>query len=183
MAKHTLSLEAPDTLNSKIFRVVDTSLYHEDVKVECPILNITLPGFTYAVEFGQDDITHGFSLVMNGCDLEIQTSDCGTKNVSLPDGIYVLKYSVSPNDIIYVEYNHLRITQLLNTYKSVLCDLDLADCAPSIETSKKLAELAKIRTYIDAAKSNVETCHNPKKGMELYSYAKKLLANFNCSGC
>jgi len=183
MSKHTLSLEAPDTRNTKIFRVLDTSVYSDDIPVDCPILNITLPGFTYSAELGQDDISSGFALNLTACDLELQTEGCGTTLSKFPDGVYVIKYSVSPNDIIYVEYNHLRVTDLLNLYSAILCELDIADCEPSVETSKKLKELGVIKTYIDAAKAKVEICHEAKKGMQLYTYAKNLLSKFDCSGC
>ena len=45
MAKHVLSLEAPDTMNLCQIRIVDTSIYNADVEIQCPLLEITLPGF------------------------------------------------------------------------------------------------------------------------------------------
>lgn len=183
MAKHILSLEAPDTLNSKILRVIDTSIYATDMAPECPVLEVTLPGFKLPVQLGEDVISTGFSLNLTACDLEIQTEDCGTNYKSLPDGIYIIKYSVSPNDVVFVEYNHLRVTKLLNNYNNILCGLDVAGCEPSVETQGKLDQLTKIKQMIDAAKAKVEVCHEPMKGMELYTYAKKLLSKFDCSTC
>jgi hypothetical protein len=156
MAQHVLSLEAPDTMNPCILRVVDTSVYNQDTPVECPILEITLPGFT---------------------------SGCGTTFNNLPDGIYILKWSVSPNDKVYAEYNHLRITKALIMYNEALCELDLGTCEPGSETEKKLDTLRKIRMYLDAAKAKVEVCHEPRKGLELYKYAVKLLNKFECKSC
>lgn len=183
MAKHVLSLEVPDTLNCQIIRIADTSVYSDDIPVDCPILNVTVPGFNYSVEFGEADISAGFSLNLTACDLELQTDNCGTTYNTLPDGIYIIKYSVSPNDAVYVEYNHLRVCKLLNTYNNVLCDLDVSNCEPETDIVKKLDLLSTIRRYIDAAKAKVETCHEPKKGMELYTYAKKLLDKFDCTSC
>ena len=183
MAQHKLSLEAPDTLNLAILRLVDTSIYNNMVNVECPLLEVTLPGFNYSVQFDGSQIAPGFMLNLNACDLEVQTQNCGTKFNNLPDGIYVIRYSVSPNEIIYVEYNHLRVTNLLSNYQKILCELDITACEPSSELSKKMALLREIRTYIDAAKAKVEICHEPKKGMELYTYAQKLLAKFDCRSC
>jgi hypothetical protein len=183
MAQHVLSLEAPDTMNPCILRVVDTSIYDENIEVKCPILEITLPGFNYAVQFGEDKIQPGFIENLTACDLEVQTDGCGTQFNNLPDGIYIIKYSVSPNDIVYAEYNHLRITQTLIRYQSVLCELDLGACEPNTEQTKKLNELRKIRMYLEAAKAKVEVCHEPLKGTELFKYAVKLLDKFECKSC
>lgn len=183
MANHVLSLEAPATLNTCLLRIIDTSVYNPDVTVKCPQLSVTLPGFNYSVVFEEPEIEPGFSLNLTACDLEVQTVNCGSQYDPLPDGIYVIKYSVSPNDLVYVEYNHLRITNALNIYNGVLCSLDVAACAPDAETSAKLKELNMISMYLQVAKATVETCHEPKKGMEIYNYALKLLGKFTCRTC
>lgn len=178
--RHVLSLEAPQTLNETILRLIDTSVYATELPIECPILNVTLPGFNSSVEFGEADIATGFSLNLTACNLEVQSSNCGTEFKALPDGIYVLRYSVSPNDQVYVEYNHLRTTQLRNKVEKAYCNLELAACDPTEEIVAKLDLLREIESYIKAATAKVETCHDPKKGMQLYTYAKKLLAKFDC---
>jgi hypothetical protein len=183
MAKHTLSLEVLDTLNEAILRIVDTSIYDTIVPVDCPVLSITVPGFSYSTEFDSTIITPGFSKNFTACDLGLQTTDCGTKFSRLPDGIYIIKYSVSPNDIVYVEYNYLKVSGLMNIYQRILCELDVSACEPLTEVANKLELLRKIKMYIEAAKAKVEICLEPSKGMELYGYAKKLLSKFNCSSC
>jgi hypothetical protein len=183
MAKHVLSLDVIESMNCDILRIDDTSVYAEDLPVECPILNITTPGANYSVELGEQQIQPGFRINATACLLELQTTGCGTEFKCLPDGIYVLKYSVSPNDKVYVEYNHLRTCKLRNRYDKILCELDLSDCEPDSETEKKLALLKKIDMYIKAAKAKVEICHEPAKGMQLYTYAKKLLDKFLCTSC
>ena len=65
-------------------------------------------------------------------------------------------------------------------YEKILCDLDLAACEPSVEVSEQMNMLKDIEMYIKAAVAKVETCHDPKKGMQLYTYAKDLLAKFDC---
>lgn len=183
MANHVLSLELPDTMNKCILRIVDTSVYNELSPVKCPVLQVALPGFTYSVAFDQTRIQTGFSLNLTACDLQVQTVNCGEKFNDLPDGIYVIKYSVSPNDIVYVEYNHLRITNALTKYQTLFCNLDLAACDPSTEIKAKLHKLRLIRSYLDAAKAKVEYCHEADKGMALYNYAVKLLDNMSCRNC
>jgi hypothetical protein len=181
MAKHTLSLEVPDTLNDCILRVVDTSLYADKVLVECPYLDILAPGFTCAVRL---DVEPGFcNLNLTACDLGLQTEDCGIRFDTLPDGVYVIKYSVAPNEYVYAEYNHLRITKALNKLNEILCALDVANCDPLPEIKEKLKELRLIEMLLKAAKAKVEYCHTPKHGMDLYEYAMKRLDKMACTVC
>ena len=181
MAQHVLSLESPDTLNKCILRVVDTSIYNTQVSPQCPLLQITLPGFNLPVQFTDSVIAPGFSLNLTACDLELQTNNCGTSYNDLPDGIYIIKYSVSPAEFVYVEYNHLRITCALNKIQSIYCDLDLAACDPPQKIKEKLNQVRLIQQYLSAAKAQVEFCHQPAKGMELYRYALSLLNKLDCS--
>lgn len=183
MAQHVLSLEAPDTLNKCILRIVDTSVYNTMIAVSCPNLQITLPGFNQPAVFSEPIASPGFMLNLTACDLGIQSVNCGTVYNDLPDGIYIIRYSVSPNDVVYVEYNHLRITKALWKYNNILCDLDIADCDPPEIVKKKLNTLRLIRMYLDAAKAQVEICHRPEKGMQLYNYAVKLLDKMTCTTC
>ena len=183
MSKHVLSLEAPDTMNPCQLWLADTSVYNPDVEVKCQVLEITLPGFNYSVQFGEADIALGFNRQFTACDLEVQIDGCGTQFNNLPDGIWIFRWSVSPNDQVYVEYNHLRMTQTWIRYQSILCELDISNCAPNSEQVKKLNELRMIRMYLDAAKAKVEVCHEPAKGMVLFNYAVKLLDKFECKSC
>ena len=183
MAQHVLSLEAPDTLNCCQLRIVDTSIYNQDMGVKCPILEITPPGFNNSIEFGEDEVAPGFMLNITACSLGLQIDECGTTFADLSDGIWILKWSVSPNDKVFVEYNHLRITAALKLVENVYCDLDMGACEPDAKLSKDLNEIREIRSYLHAAKAKVEICHEPRKGMELYKYALKRLSKFNCTSC
>lgn len=198
MAQHVLSLEVPDTMNKCVLRIVDTTTYNKDIPVKCPVLWVTVPGFQYSVQFDENsqvngpvdmcELTHlplkaGFILNLTACDLEIQSSACGTVYNDLPDGIYAIKYAVSPVDLVYVEYNHLRITKALHKYQAILCDLDLAACDPPVPVKEKLNKLRLAKMYLDAAKAQVEYCHQAKKGMDLYNYAVKMLDKLSCSTC
>lgn len=184
--KHVLSLHMPDTMNDWALTVHDTSIYAEGMTISCPTLQVLMPGFIKATTINQDStpaLGAGFIRHLTACDLEVQTTNCGTTYNCLPDGIYVIRYSVSPNDIIYVEYNHLRITQAMKMYQKHLCNLELEACAPSKNKSVKLDELREIKSYLDAAKATVEFCHKPAKGMELYNYALKRLKALDCLSC
>lgn len=181
-SKHQLSLEVPDTNNCTVFRVFDSSIYSDDIPVTCGTLQITSPGFNYPVAI---DVLPGFNLILNGCTLGIQTTGCGTASYRIPDGIYTIKYSVSPNDKVYVEYNYLRACQTLNKYYNELCKLELAACEPAADVQDKLDELRLIKSFIDAAKAKVEVCNSPHQGIELLFYAQKRLQKFtgDCATC
>jgi len=183
MAQHVLSVEAPVTMNNCVLRLVDTSVYSPALPYDCPLLEITLPGFNYAVQFTDPLIQQNFILNLSACDLEVQTADCGSSYNPLPDGIYIIKYSVAPNKTVYVEYNHLRITKALTCYNEAMCELDIAACAPDAEITKKLKALREIKSYLDAAVAKAETCHEPAKAMSLYNYAMKQLGKFDCKTC
>jgi hypothetical protein len=64
-------------------------------------------------------------MCLTACTLALQKIDCGTKQQEIPDGIYIIRYSVSPNLKVYVEYNHLRVTRLMTNYYKVLCELNV----------------------------------------------------------
>lgn len=181
MSQHKLSLEVPSVLNGCIMKIIDLSVYAELIPVKCIQLLITIPGFSssYFVE----DISKNFSLNLTACDLSIQKINCGKDFNDLPDGIYVLKYSVSPNDIVFVEYNHLRITKALNKLQKAYCELDLENCESTPERKKKLADVRLINDFLMAAKANVEYCRKASKGLELYKEAMRMLDKLNCLKC
>tara|TARA_B110000977_G_scaffold180179_1_gene239502 strand:- start:1430 stop:2005 length:576 start_codon:yes stop_codon:yes gene_type:complete len=178
MAKqHILSLEIPTVSNCELLCIKDTSQYSDDLAVNCEELLITLPGYSVPVLI---KVNKNFDMCLTACTLALQTKKCGTVQDRIPDGIYIIRYSVSPNSKVYVEYNHLRVTRLLNTYYEVLCDLDVNSCQPNSEKQSLLSEMSYIRTMIDAAVSNVEYCQSAAQGMQLYNYAKTRLNKIAC---
>ena len=112
--------------------------------------------------------------------MAIQKTNCGTVQQNIPDGIYIIRYSVSPNTKVFVEYNHLRVTSLMTEYYKVLCDLDVQACQPESRKQSLLDEMNFIRTLIDAAVANTEYCESAAQGMQLYNYAKQRLNKISC---
>jgi hypothetical protein len=180
MANHILSLEVPTVFNTCILSILDTSVYSTLIPVTCPTLNVTVPGFNYSTQL---TIVPGANTILTACDLQLQTQNCATSLNDLPDGIYVIKYSVSPNDLVFVTYNHLRISKALNIYNNILCKLDLAACEPPANIKRKLEVLKMAKMYLDAAKAKVEFCHEPNHGMSLYNYALKIMRKIECKSC
>jgi hypothetical protein len=182
-AKHQLSLEVLDVKNVNIFKITDTSVYTDKIPVDCETLHITVPGFNKPVQI---DTTQGFDLSLTACDLYLQKSNCEENLQPLPDGVYLIRYSISPNDKVFVEYKHLRVTSLLNDWYNQLCQLELGACDPAADIKESLKELRLIKSFIDAAKAKVEYCHDNAGGMNLYNYAKHRLDKFPstcCSSC
>ena len=175
--KHILSLEIPTVSNCNLLCIKDTSQYSSELAVDCEELLITLPGFTVPVLL---KMTKGFDLCLTACSLAIQNINCGTIQQEIPDGVYVIRYSVSPNSKVYVEYNHLRVTRLLTKYYEVLCDLNIQACQPESYKQDLLNQMGNIKIMIDAAVANVEYCQSPTQGMQLYNYAKDGLNKIIC---
>jgi hypothetical protein len=180
MANHVLSLEIPTVSNSCVMKIFDTSVYSPLVGIFNPRLEIVVPGFTSVSELS---FVPDSSPTLTACDLGLQTTNCGTSYLTLPDGIYNVKYIVDPECKVYVQYNHLRITCALNTYEKILCNLSVADCDPPAKIKQKLKDLHLIKMYLEAAKAKVETCHENQEGMTLFNYAVKLLNKFECKNC
>lgn len=183
MATNKLILNIPDIMTDCVLRVEDMSVYEPLMPYTCPTLQVTVPGFTNCITFDSSTVpavAKGFVFNLTACDLELQTTDCGTEYNTLPDGVYILNYSLSPNDRLYVEYNHLRMTALKKKLREEWCKLKLGACEPTAEIQAKFNELVKITGYLDAAKASAEFCLDIEKAMDLYNYAKKLLDNFTC---
>ena len=185
--KHKLSLHIPDTMNPESITIQDTSMYTDLIPVSCPTLQILVPGFVKAVTFNDvsmpNPLQPGFIWTLNACQLDLQFENCGTVFNKLPDGIYVIKYSVSPNDIVYVEYNQLRMVCAWEKWNAKLCELDLAPCDPPENKKVIWNELQEIYFDLLAAKNKVEFCHKPKEGMEMFNNAVKRLDKLNCNYC
>lgn len=159
---------------------MDESIYTNKLPVNCGTLQITPPGFNTPKTI---DVSSEFNLVLNACDLGLQTVDCGNTSNDVPDGIYIVRYSVSPNDQVYVEYNHLRVTQLLNSYYQKMSELEVSACAPAVDVKNQLDELRLIKSFIDTAKAKVEYCHENKEAMDILQYAQKRLMKLDCRSC
>jgi len=183
MATNKLLLNIPDILTDCVLRIEDTSVYAALMPYVCPTVQVTVPGFKDCVTFNNTTtplIGKGFILNLTACDLELQQESCGTKYNVLPDGIYTVRYSMSPNDRLYVEYDHLRVSVIKHKLKGEWNKLKLGACEPRADIENKFKELMIITSYIDAAKANADYCLDRNKSMALYNYAKKKLNEFSC---
>lgn len=180
MNKHILSLDIPETLNTQILRVTDTSVYSDELAVACPTLQVLTPGAAEEVTL---DFNTNAENIFTACTLQLQLTDCDTVLTDLPDGAYTLRYSVAPNDKVFVEYVHLRMTKALKLYYEILCNINLSGCEPLKEQKDKLNTLRLYKTMLDGAKAKVEYCHNVEVGVAIYNYVYSKLQKLSCTYC
>jgi hypothetical protein len=189
-ARHILSLDFPETANKGIFRIKDSSVYSSLIGVSCATLEITPPGYSSP---GVLTVDRDFDLVLNACSMGIlgtpynptvapPSTPCDDSCPDLPDGIYNIRYSVSPNDKVYVEYRVLRTVKFYHRYAKVMCGIPKG-CAPDAETEAKIREMQLIDSFVQAAHFKVEEENVPDEGMDLLRYAIKRLSKFSCATC
>lgn len=179
-SRHILSLDIPVTTNPSILKIWDSSIYSNDLDVTCAILKIKSPGFINPVII---EVEPGFSLNLCACNLGIITQGCDTDYSPLPDGVYEIEYSVSPNDIVFVEYAHLRTVSIRESLYKEICTSGLSGCLPNLDAGDRIKEISLIETFIKGAEIMTSRCGDPVKGMEMLQYAKKRLDRYTCKDC
>ena len=180
-----LSLDIENKGDCTFFRITDSSYYNPNLPVTCGHLNIKTPGCATPVEF---EVEPYFSSVFNSVNLKLQTGTLNDCINYLPDGIYYIKYSINPNDKIYVEYNFLQNCAQYEKYITLVCKMYSEKCNYTTkEYNIKVAELENIKEMITSAKYLVEFCGNPEAGVCLYNEANELIKNFktnvHCKDC
>ena len=184
--RHNLALDIFETSCVDILRIADASVYSDGVVVECPTLEILMPGYAEPVVFTEDDtpdpLTINFDNRYSMVDLGLQPIN-STDLICLPDGIYVIQYSVSPNELLYVKYHHLRTTSFMNKYYKELCRVQLEQCEPVREQKQRLDDLRYIKSLVDAAKAKADVCDSPAQSLDMYHYAVALLNKFINGSC
>lgn len=169
MAKHLLSLAILPVTNEGIFAIKDTSVYTSLLGISCPQLQVLAPGYTYPSAI---PVSANFNTAFNACTLGMLTSgSCVDSCPVLPDGIYWLRYSVSPADQVYVEYNYLRTVQAINRLNSILCKIADTPCLPGTEQQYDIEQCGLIREYLISAKTLVEDVNRPADGINMYHFA------------
>jgi hypothetical protein len=178
-----LGLEIAQTGNPKYLRVLDSTLYNPEIQVECARLAVTPPGFNYPVVI---DVLPYFNLVLNSGSLGLADAQEVDDLIPLPDGIYLLHYSIAPNDQQWIEYAYLKNDLQVKKYMELLCALKLNACEADDIQTLKLKKLSEIRMFMDAAVGEANYCGNINSATELYNYANALLdklSDSNCLGC
>ena len=170
---HDLYLDIKDTINLATMRVDDISVYFSNAPKENCILEVTPPTHTYptlALRFEP-----GFSVVLNSSNLRIAPVSGGVKS-DLPDGNYFIKYSVAPNQSVYVAYNYFRNLKQLKSYGELLCSMRLNKCnIPTRDFYELRKEILILKQDIDGAKFLAENKFMLKEALAVYNDNDKQL--------
>lgn len=179
MADLKLDILVINTYNPKTLGIADISTYPDTPPVQSPTIEITIPGLGLSsLPFVIKDFN-----VFNSTSLGI--TSVGENLQSLPDGVYSLKYSVTPAYQNYVEKTIIRVDQLQEKFNKAFLTLDLMQCDSAIKSQDKVA-LNTIYFLIQGAIAAANNCATDVAN-KLYIQAGKLLDSFvrkdcGCSG-
>ncbi len=178
MSTLVLDIVVVPTYNSKTLAVMDASVYPTDPSTESsPTLEITVPGFAkVSLPFDMEEIN-----VYSSSTLGI--TPLGSATLPIPDGIYILRYSVAPANTNYVEHSIMRVDQLQEKFDNAFLMLDLMECDRAIKTQATV-NLNTIYMFIQGALAAANNCASVE-AYKLYNKADTMLTNFvrNKCGC
>lgn len=173
-----LDIYIESILNPKILIVKDASWYNPDINPTNGKLDLQYPGSNqyFSIPVGKN-----FTFIINSNTLNITNVTNSSNLAELPDGIWTIRYSICPNDELFVEYTFLRNVKQLIKWHNLYCSLQIDKCAKR-KYLEELQKLREIKDIIDAAKYMAD-CGKYEKSIELYNYADSLLDKFssNCN--
>lgn len=179
MATLKLDILVIPTYNSKILGVADISTYPAAPPITAPTIEIEVPAFGKVVlPFNTNDFN-----IFNSASLGI--TSVGDPLLPLPDGVYFLRYSVTPAYQNFVEKSIIRVDQLQEKFDLAFMTLDMMQCDLAIKTQQKVT-LNSIYYFIQGAIAAANNCA-VNEANKLYNQASKMLDNFmkrdcGCSG-
>lgn len=168
-----LSFDIIDTHDFKTIGILDTTWYNPDIVVETPTIEIIPPGYTIAAS--PFFMIKGLN-VYNSNGVGITRASCEEELIDLPDGIWRIKYSICPNDKLFIERFFLKTDKIWCRYTQAFLTLDLknAESKKDVERKKKLDE---IEFYINGAVA-ASNNQDAKNAIDLYNKAEKALSRF-----
>lgn len=169
----TLDILVIPTYNTLTLGVADASTY--DGTPSAPTMDITIPGFgDVSIPFNPDDFN-----VYNSTILGI--TQMGEPLLPLPDGLYTLKYTITPANEYFVVKNIMRVEQLQERFDAAFMKLDMMECDLAIKTQQKV-DLTSINFFIQGSIAAANNCAIDTAN-KLYNQASKMLNNFMRNGC
>jgi len=172
MAEPKLNLLFPETHDAKSLLIADISLYPVPYSIVNPTIEITVPGFNVVtLAF----TAQGFT-VYNSMSLQITCSDLDCETIDLPDGIYNVKYSITPAYRYFVNKSFLRVNKLQEKFDKVYLKLDFMQCDQAIK-QEDFELLNTIQTYINGAIAAANNCLDTL-AMKLYGKASEAIDDF-----
>tara|TARA_R110000868_G_scaffold14285_7_gene66372 strand:- start:2466 stop:3077 length:612 start_codon:yes stop_codon:yes gene_type:complete len=175
MADLKLEILVVPTYNTLTLGIADASTYPTSPAVQSPTIEITVPGFGVV------------SLPFNINDFNIYTSASlgitavGESLLPLPDGVYYLRYSVTPAYINYVERTIIRVEKLQEKFDNAFMKLEMMECDLAIRRQQKV-NLNSIYYFIQGSIAAANTCAVDTSN-KLYIQADNMLNNFIKNNC
>src|SRR5690242_13035623 len=122
MAELNLDILVIPTYSTKTLGVADHSTYPDSPPVQAPTIQITVPGFGISsIPFVPEDFNVFTSISLG-------LSELGQDLLPIPDGAYVLTYSVTPAYENYVTKTFYRVDQLQEKFDEAFMKLDMMEC-------------------------------------------------------
>jgi hypothetical protein len=175
MATLRLDIIVIPTFDELTLAVADASTYPTTPIVQSPNLEITVPGLgTYNVPFTINTLN-----VLNSESIGFTAS--GDPLMPLPDGVYYIKYSISPAYVNHVDKSIIRVDRLQEKFDKAFMKLDMMECDRAIKTQQKV-DLNSIYFFIQGAIAAANNCA-ADEAIKLYNQADKMLNNFMRNGC
>jgi len=175
MADLKLDILVIPTYSTFSLGVMDASTYPTDPpNVSSPSIKITVPGFGNTI----------LPFDVNAFNL-YTTANLGITEVGseqpLPDGIYRLRYSVSPANVNYVEKTIMRTEKIQEKFNRAFLQLDLMECDGAIKTQSSVT-LNSINFFIQGSIAAGNNCAEYEAN-KLYTQADNMLNSFLKSNC
>jgi hypothetical protein len=174
---HILDIKVEENLNTNLFTIKDTSVYDENFVPETPVLEVKVPGGINPVIFSTLEI--GFNKQINVNELHLNGNNIFPLP-ALPDGNYVLRYSVAPNLRSFISYNYFRNIKQQNYFHNTVVKLhSLKSNYNNKSYYEKVRDLLWIRELMLGCKYISEELHDVNRANEEYKEINHLLNNFN----
>ena len=175
MANLNLNILVIPTYDAFTLAITDASTYPVAPPIDNPTIEITVPGFDVVVL----TFTPNTLNIFNSTDLGITSS--GDDLCPLPDGVYYLKYSVTPAYENFVDKSIIRTEQLQEKFDNAFMTLDMMECDLAIKTQQTV-NLTSINFFIQGAIAAANNCAT-ERSSKLYTQASRMLNNFMNNGC
>lgn len=182
-----LDLDVIPTHNPKTLGIADISIYEANQAINAPTLEVTPPGFgKVAISFNPHNIN-----ILNSNNLKLTATLDAAGLVNLPDGIWLIKYSIQPSLTKFVNKKFFRVDALLGKYYQIYLTVDLSDCSAEgsyclpNSNNKKNQEvtLREIELMINGAIAAANRGED-QLAMDMYKRADLMIDRFNiCQSC
>ena len=175
MADLKLEILVVPTYNTLTLGIADASTYPVTPAVQSPTIEITVPGFgVVSLPFNINDFN-----IFNSASLGL--TPVGEPLLPLPDGVYYLRYSVTPAYVNYVERTIIRVEKLQEKFDNAFMKLDMMECDLAIRRQQKV-NLNSIYYFIQGSIAAANTCAVDTSN-KLYTQADNMLNNFIKNNC